>query len=433
LILALLFVICGVFVCSIYANLSFAVTNKEKYQYFPPFKRNIDANLNDHLGGEYYNMAKSLAAGEGFSHPFDGPTGPTAWQPPLLPLFLAALLWVSNGDVDFVTMVVVLLQVFVLIGTGILILALVRQTTTRIWTGVAGAVFLSALLCNFWLCFQYTHDGWIVLLFVDLLVAGLCWCTPLERWTSAAGWGLFGGLCAMINPGVALAWGVLSLVIAIRSRAWRRLALAVLISGLVLAPWTIRNYLVFGRFIPGKSNLFYEMYQAHGLQYAANHPYHKNGKERREYERLGEAKFLDLKRDQLLQAIEANPLTFANRTAGRFLNATLWYAPFPGGSGGGRPWMVWMSRVTHPLAFVAVVFLIGTAHWRRLHELQWTVIGVYFVYLVPYIGASYYERYGLPLLGVKVLLVIWATDRLLSWRRPRCDSGHAAQSISNPS
>ena len=98
LILAVLFVICGVFVCSIYANLSFAVTDKENYQYFPPFKRNVNANLNDHLGGEYYNMAQSLVAGEGFSHPFDGPTGPTAWKPPAA-LFLAALLWVSSGDV----------------------------------------------------------------------------------------------------------------------------------------------------------------------------------------------------------------------------------------------------------------------------------------------------------------------------------------------
>ena len=416
LILAVLFVICGVFACSVYANLSFAVTDKENYQYFPPFKRNVNANLNDHLGGEYFNMAKSVAAGEGFSHPFDGPTGPTAWQPPVLPLFLAALLWVSNGDVDFVSMVVVLLQVCVLIGTGMLILALVRQTTTRIWTGVAVAVFLVALLCNFWLCFQYTHDGWIVLLSVDLLVAGLCWYTPLERWTSATGWGLFGGVCAMINPGVALAWGVLSLVSAIRNHAWRRFALAVVIAGLALAPWTIRNYLVFGRFIPCKSNLFYEMYQAHGLQYPANHPYHKNGKERREYERLGEAEFLDLKREQLMQAIDANPWTFVRRVSGRFLNATLWYAPFPSGAGGGRPWMVWMSRLTHPLTFVAVLFLIGTAYWRRLHELQWAVIGVYFIYLLPYIGASYYERYGMPLLGVKVILVIWATDRLLSWR-----------------
>jgi hypothetical protein len=32
---------------------------------------------------------------------------------------------------------------------------------------------------------------------------------------------------------------------------------------------------------------------------------------------------------------------------------------------------------------------------------------------MPYIGVTYYERYAVPLLAVKVLLVIWAADRLL--------------------
>ena len=126
--------ITAVFACSIYANLALTVTNRADYRYFPPFKPYVNANDNHHLGGEYFNMARSLAAGEGFSHPFDKPTGPTAWQPPVLPLVMAGVLWLSGGDRDVVTGVVVFLQVYVLIGTGLLILALVRQTTA----GVAG-------------------------------------------------------------------------------------------------------------------------------------------------------------------------------------------------------------------------------------------------------------------------------------------------------
>jgi hypothetical protein len=42
------------------------------------------------------------------------------------------------------------------------------------------------------------------------------------------------------------------------------------------------------------------------------------------------------------------------------------------------------------------------------------VIGVYLLYLLPYIAVSYYERYAVPLLGAKVLLVTWAADRLAS-------------------
>jgi hypothetical protein len=44
------------------------------------------------------------------------------------------------------------------------------------------------------------------------------------------------------------------------------------------------------------------------------------------------------------------------------------------------------------------------------------VLGLYALYLLPYIVVSYYERYAMPLLGVKVLLVLWAVDRLISWR-----------------
>jgi hypothetical protein len=41
-------------------------------------------------------------------------------------------------------------------------------------------------------------------------------------------------------------------------------------------------------------------------------------------------------------------------------------------------------------------------------------MGVYVLYLSPYIAISYYERYAIPLLGVKVLLVVWALDRVLA-------------------
>jgi hypothetical protein len=45
------------------------------------------------------------------------------------------------------------------------------------------------------------------------------------------------------------------------------------------------------------------------------------------------------------------------------------------------------------------------------------VIGVYLLYLLPYVGISYYERYAVPLVGVKVLLVVWAVDRCLAFRK----------------
>jgi hypothetical protein len=419
-ILAVLVVICAVSACSIWANLSFAITDKANLKYLPPFKPYVNVNGNRHLGGEYYQMAHALAAGEGFSHPMDQPTGPTAWQPPLLPLFMAATLWASNGDRDIVMTVVLFMQAYVLIGTAFLVLALVRQTARRIGPIVAAAVFVCVLLIDFGRWFQVTHDTWFVLLAIDLLLAGLCWLDFFQGWKTAAGWGLFGGFCAMVNPIVGFTWGVCSIVAAgVRQRSWSRLAISLLFAGLALAPWTIRNYLVFGRFIPVKSNLAFEMYQSQCLQPDGlllkfiNHPFGttKNS-EGRQYKALGEMAYLDRKREQFWQSVWADPLDFLDRVAYRFLGATLWYVPFNGG-GQRRAWDIWICRLTHPLPFLALMFLGYSAFWKPLHAAQWTAIGVYFLYLLPYVSVSYYDRYALPLLAVKLLMVLWAADRLL--------------------
>src|SRR5207253_2951048 len=143
---------------------------------------------------------------------------------------------------------------FVLIGTGMLVLALARQTRTRLHTAAIPLLYVGALLCNFWYCFQTTRDCWIVLLAIDLLIAGLCWTGPLQGRVRALGWGVFGGIAAQINPIVGLAWGVMSIARGWRQRAWSALALMLVAAGLTLLPWTVRNYQILGRWIPVKSN-----------------------------------------------------------------------------------------------------------------------------------------------------------------------------------
>src|SRR5262249_40419752 len=158
-----------------------------------------------------------------------------------------------------------------------------------------------------------------------LLMAGFCWLGPFRGWYRSAIWGLLGGFCALVNPVIALIWGIGSLVLGVRCRAWSRLALAVVAAGLTLAPWTGRNYLVFGRLIPVKSNLAYELYQSQCLQgdgliqntTFATHPYGGPGRERQEYKQLGEIPFLDHKREQFWESVWADPEDFLDRVACR--------------------------------------------------------------------------------------------------------------------
>jgi hypothetical protein len=372
-------------------------------------------------------MSRSLVAGRGFASPFKEPTGPTAWMPPLLPLLQAGLLWACDGNRNAVMAVVIVLQAGVLIVTGCLILALVRQTMRRPAYALATALFVLGLIGHFLWWFQRTHDSFLVLLALDGLVAGACWSRPLERYRTAAAWGLFGGLSALVSPVVGFAWGVLSLAVAGRLRAWSRLAVAGVVAAVVLTPWTVRNWLVFGRLIPVKSNLAYELYQSQCLQpdgliqskTFATHPYTAAGRERQEYKALGETAFLDRKRQRFRQTVAADPLDFVKRMGDRFLGATLWYVPFDRSDEAKRPWLLALRRLLHPLPFLGLLVLVLTSARRPLSPAQWSVIGVYLLYLLPYVVISYYERYAVPLLGIKVLLVVWGVERLLVFRPRR--------------
>lgn len=414
--------------CVLYANAAFAVVNGDTYRYFPPFKPYENANMNRHLGAEYLNIARSLAAGEGFANPFREPTGPTAWMPPVFPFLLAGLLWLCNGHIDAVMTVVVFVQALVLAGTGLLVLALTRQTAGRMATALAGIVFSAALVCDYHLHFQFTHDCWLILLTMDILLGGLCWARPLASSGAAAAWGAFGGMAALINPVIGFVWGVMTAWLAYRQRAWTRLALAGALAGCMLVPWTVRNYEVFGRLVPVKSNLAYELYQSQCLQpdgliqlrSFATHPYANPGWERLEYKEKGEMAFLDHKREQFWQAVGDDPLDLADRAAYRFLGATVFYVPFQRDTEPqDRPWTFLLSRLTYPAPFVALIILLTAGIVGRLQPAQWIVMGIYAAYLAPYVAVSYYDRYAMPLLAVKALLAIWAIDLLCSfWRRP---------------
>jgi hypothetical protein len=369
--------------------------------------------------GEPYSIARALSQGQGFANPFGDRVGPTAWVAPAYPTIMAGLLWLGGGNHDVLTAGLLCFHVPVLIGTGILVLALVRQTTQLWWTVVAAMLFFLATLYHFRYWFQSTDDPWLIMLTLDLLLAGFCWLRPLDGWPRAAAWGLVGGLCALASPIVGFVWGIGSLVLAVRQRRWRPFAVAILSAGLTLAPWAIRNYLVFGRLIPVKSNLAFELYQSQCLQRDGllrnfhSHPYGRFGPEGRAYRQLGETAFLDRKWEQFQEAVRAHPIGFLNRLSSRVLGATLWYVPFSRADEAAQPWLLWTKRLTHPLPFLAMLLLVATSMHKPLSRPQWAVIGVYVLYLLPYVASSYYERYAVPLLAVKVLLVIWAMDRLV--------------------
>lgn len=267
-------------------------------------------------------------------------------------------------------------------------------------------MYLAALIYYFQRCFQQTHDGWIVLAALDQLIGGLVWLRPFFSWRGATGWGIFGGLATLISPVVGLIWGLFALASGWQRGQRARFAITMLAAGLMVSPRLVRNYQVFDRLIPVKSNLAFELFQSQCVQAGGvlhhpifiSHPNAGDNPERRAYDRLGETAYLEQKWNQFYQAVRDNPLDFVQRTANRFLEATLLYVPFNPKVTSLRPGMARLAQWVYPTPFLCLVLLQATSPWQPLTWAQRVVIGVYLAYLQPYVLVGYYDRYKFPLL-----------------------------------
>ena len=148
----------------------------------------------------------------------------------------------------------------------------------------------------------------------------------------------------------------------------------------------------------------------------AEHPYTAPGRERAEFKLLGETAYLEKKRQMFRSAYAEEPAKFVEQIATRLTAATLWYVPFWPEEASRLPTWVAPRRLVHPVPMLSLLFLLATCFWRPLHAVQWIVMGVYVAYLLPFIAITYYDRYAAPLLAAKVLLVIFAVQRIGSWR-----------------
>lgn len=275
------------------------------------------------------------------------------------------------------------------------------------------------LLADFNACFAFTHDSWLILAGVTATTFGLVRLQSLakhQRITNADAlrWGLGGGIVALSSPVAGFTWALGTMICLLR-RAPTKLLIAAVVSMCVVAPWAIRNRQVFGRWIPIKSNVYFEFDQSLALdddglldwRTMSMHPYHQ-GAEQDSYIQLGEIAYVDTKKERFLAQYQADPSEFLSRVKRRWIAVTLFPLGFneyqmPSLS---LP-LMW---ILYPLPFIAVLVLVI---WGRpLAPLQFWSIVVYVTYLSPYIVCSYYPRYGFPLLIIKMMLCFWLFNRI---------------------
>jgi 4-amino-4-deoxy-L-arabinose transferase-like glycosyltransferase len=283
------------------------------------------------FGFEMGRVGRSIALGQGFSNPYGGNTGPTAWEPPLYPYLIGGVFKIFGIYTYASAWVLLSINSLLAALTTIPVYLIAHRTfgsRVAIWSARAWAF-------NPYVWYWSVHWIWDTT-FTPLMLALIFWVSlemaplELEHWPGYRGWALFGALWsvgALANPAMLSFLPFCGLWI-----WWQRyrrglpslggVVLSSLVFFLVLSPWLVRNYEAFGRFVfirddfglqfrLGNNNL------ADGMLIATLQP-NLNKLELEKFQRLGEIAYEADCRRLALGWIRAHPGRFAVVSMKRF-------------------------------------------------------------------------------------------------------------------
>ena len=282
----------------------------------------------DHFafGWEMGRIARSIAQGEGFSNPYGDHTGPSAWEPPLYPYFMAGVFKIF-GVYSYASAWVLLTFNSLLSALTCIPVYLIAKRLfddrIALWSARTWA-----LLPWFW--YWSVHWLWdttftpLVLSLIFLVALELQQCPGIRGWIV---FGVLWGIGALANPAMLAFLPFCGLWIW-RQRFKRGLpslagvALSSLIFFAVLSPWLIRNYEAFGRFVFVRDDFGFEFRlgnwkSADGMLMAYLQP-SQNKLELEKFQRMGEVAYAaDCKR-LAFDWIRQDPRRFAIVSLKRF-------------------------------------------------------------------------------------------------------------------
>ena len=259
----------------------------------------------DHFqfGWEMGRLARSIATGQGFSSPTDLPTGPSAWAPPLYPYIL--------GGVFKLFGIYSAASAWVILAFNSVFGALTCLTLYQIAGRMFGTTVARATAWT-WAVFPYfiywpVRVVWETSLTTFLLSLALLMTLRMAdeppRPRAWIGFGLLWGVIVLTNTAIVSLLPFCLLWLWYRSSRNPRLFIGastcVLVAALVVSPWLVRNYEVFGQFIFVRDNLPLEMHEANndqsaGLWTRSEHPGNDPDAMQR-FQQLGEIRFMEEK------------------------------------------------------------------------------------------------------------------------------------------
>jgi Dolichyl-phosphate-mannose-protein mannosyltransferase len=405
------------------------------------------------FGWETGRIARSIALGQGFSSPFQDVSGSTAWLAPIYPYLLAGIFKLFGVYTSASAIVILTINSIFSALTIIPVFYIARRTfglRAAIWTGWLASLFPYAW---YWAIKWAWETSLATLLLacvflLSLRMAGIDWTdgsttggpsavaptkarnafAPRARISEWLVFGLLWGLIALTNPSLLLwlpfcgLWLLIKQLRAERARKpmWSAIA-GVGVFLLLLSPWVIRNYVVFHRFIPLRSNFGAELRMGNGdnavgLWRFWMHP-SSNVLERKKFQEIGEIAYVQMKKQEAIDFIRSHPWLFAKLCMRRAIY--FWYGT-PRDTGFevftlGRNVGFLLSSI---LAFGGL-----WAMWRYRHRATFLFGSLLFAAPLIYYVTFPHPRYRAPIEPEMLILMVG----LFLYAESNPNSKHAAQ------
>jgi len=375
---------------------------------------------------EVGRIARSVATGQGFSSPTDLPTGPTAWMAPVYTYILAGVFRVFG--------VYSAASAWVILAFNSVCAALTCPTIYRIGERVYGVAVARGAAWT-WAVFPYLIY-WPVRVVYDTCLSAFLLSLALlltlrladapatsRRWIT---FGLLWGLMILTNP------SLLTLMLCCLLWLWRwtpqprrqlgGIALCILAAALVVCPWLVRNYRVFGKFIFVRDNLPMEIHMSNNDESAGfwtreEHPAN-DPRAMKEFQELGEIRFMTEKGEEARQFIRQHPGTFLYFTLKRVMY--FWISPPQAAIVAGYDFQI--SRHVNFLLEALFAFAGLWLTLRRSKAEGYLFACFLLVCPLPYYIVSPYARYKHliePEMLLLIVYLLWESRKVqLRWRKP---------------
>jgi hypothetical protein len=120
---------------------------------------------------------------------------------------------------------------------------------------------------------------------------------------------------------------------------------------------------------------------------------------------MGEVEYSRVLWNEFQQWVSRHPQKYLDKVGQRAFSASIGFEQ-DGGWGSIGFWDVYPRfALSLPWLSISIALQIGVFHRARVPRIYWVGVGLMLVYLAPYVAFAYYDRYGAPLVVIKMTML----------------------------